>query len=81
MSVNISSLTSAPETFIHVAALVVRPDAVTGGERILQSDPTTLHFKPGRKDFVYTTYLSVVVDFRKICFVTMTENILKTAAC
>ncbi|XP_034450817.1 uncharacterized protein LOC117767364 isoform X2 [Hippoglossus hippoglossus] len=45
MSVNISNLTLAPETFIHVAAFVVRPDAVTGGERILQSDPTTLHFK------------------------------------
>ncbi|XP_062237490.1 uncharacterized protein LOC133938661 isoform X2 [Platichthys flesus] len=45
MSVNISSLTSAPETFIQVAAFLVRPDAVTGGERILQSDPTTLHYE------------------------------------
>ncbi|XP_060927079.1 uncharacterized protein LOC133001502 isoform X3 [Limanda limanda] len=45
MSVKISNLTSAPVTFIQVAAFVVRPDAVTGGERILQSDPTTLHFK------------------------------------
>lgn len=49
-NINISNLTSATEYLIEISALVVRPDGVTGGKMILQSNATALQVKTGRKD-------------------------------
>lgn len=63
MNVNISSLNSATEYFISVAAVVVRPDSVTGGETILQSDPTALLVRTGRMDSVVLLQASSIMMY------------------
>lgn len=48
--ISISNLTSGSEYFIEISAFVVRPGSVAGGEMILQSNPTVLQVKTGKKD-------------------------------
>lgn len=49
MNVSIGNLTSATEYSIRIAAFVVRRDSVTGGRTTLQSNPTDLQVKTGRR--------------------------------
>ncbi len=50
MNINISNLMSATEYFIEISTFVVR----SGGNMTLQSDPTTLQVRTGRKDLKVT---------------------------
>ncbi|XP_025767662.1 uncharacterized protein LOC100712577 isoform X2 [Oreochromis niloticus] len=45
MSISISNLTSGTKYFLQISAFVVRPDSVTGGNIILQSNPATVEVK------------------------------------
>ncbi|XP_040898450.1 uncharacterized protein LOC121184694 isoform X2 [Toxotes jaculatrix] len=45
MNISISNLTSTTKYFIKIVAFVFRPDSVTGGNTLLQSDPITLQVK------------------------------------
>lgn len=62
MSVNVSKLTTASEYFIEISAFVYRPDSVTGRDMMLQSKPTALQVKPGRKNS------AVTFEWKSVCF-------------
>lgn len=57
MSISIPNLTSAAEYSIEVSAFVVRLDSVTGGNTTLQSRPTALRVRMGRKDLYNLLYV------------------------
>lgn len=65
MNINISNLTSATDYFIEISTFVVRPDSVTGGNMTLQSNPTALQVRTGRKGIkkgsVYSTTTGIRV--------------------
>lgn len=61
MSISISHLTSGTKYFLHISAFVVRPDSVTGGNIILQSNPTTVDVKTGKE--VLLVYFCVMACF------------------
>lgn len=52
-SISIPNLTSATKYFIEVSAFVGRLDSVTGRNMTLQSSPTALQVRTGRKDLYY----------------------------
>eukprot|EP00064_Thunnus_orientalis_P015128 superscaffoldBa00002749_g15177 len=60
MNINISNLTSATEYFIEISAFVIRPDNVTGGKIILQSDPTTVQVKTVDSGEHYTVKIYIL---------------------
>ncbi|XP_022620975.1 uncharacterized protein LOC111236501 [Seriola dumerili] len=65
MSINISNLTSATEYFIKIAAFVVRPDSVTSGKMIFQSNPTALQVKTA-DSFQQSKVITVILKSLKL---------------